>query len=194
MRVFIAVLVLIFSFQSWTKADDIRDFEIEGISIGDSLLDFANEEKIKSIISKDQYPNDKFTVYDVEKILKLKNYEYMTLTTKKNDDNYIVTGVGGVMNYKKLDDCLEKKKLIQNDIEKLLTYNAKEEVKYPSQRDKTGNSIIYGVQYYFKAYPSVEGITINCAHFTTESNITRTLKVSAESQEYAYFLIHEAYK
>jgi len=194
MRVFITVIVLIFSLQSWTKADDIRDFEIEGISIGDSLLDFANEEKIKSIISKDQYPNDKFTIYDVEKILKLKNYEYMTLTTKKNDDNYIVTGVGGVMNYKKLDDCLEKKKSIQNDIEKLLTYNAKEEVKYPSQRDKTGNSIIYGVQYYFKAYPSVEGITINCSHFTTESNIVRTLKVSAESEEYAYFIINEAYK
>ena len=40
MRVFITVLVLIFSLQSWTKADDISDFEIEGMSIGDSLLDF----------------------------------------------------------------------------------------------------------------------------------------------------------
>ena len=34
------VLVLISGFQSWTKADDIRDFQIEGMSIGDSLLDF----------------------------------------------------------------------------------------------------------------------------------------------------------
>ena len=40
MRIFIAVLVLIFSFQTLTKADDIRDFEIEGMCIGDSLLDF----------------------------------------------------------------------------------------------------------------------------------------------------------
>ena len=40
MRVFVAVLVLIFSLQSLTKADDIRDFEIEGMSIGDSLLDY----------------------------------------------------------------------------------------------------------------------------------------------------------
>ena len=39
MRIFLSVLILIFSFQSLTKADDIRDFEIEGISIGDSLLD-----------------------------------------------------------------------------------------------------------------------------------------------------------
>ena len=39
-RVFLSVLILIFSLQSWTKADDIRDFEIEGMSIGDSALDY----------------------------------------------------------------------------------------------------------------------------------------------------------
>ena len=52
MRVFIAVLVLIFSLQSWTKADDISDFEIEGISIGDSALDFFSESEIKKNSSK----------------------------------------------------------------------------------------------------------------------------------------------
>ena len=44
MRVFLTVLILIFSLQSWTKADDIRDFEIEGISIGESLLKYFDEE------------------------------------------------------------------------------------------------------------------------------------------------------
>ena len=53
MRVFIAVLVLIFSFQSWTKADDIRDFEIEGMSIGDSLLDYHSKEIIKGYTRSD---------------------------------------------------------------------------------------------------------------------------------------------
>jgi hypothetical protein len=33
-------------------ADDISDFEIEGISIGDSLLDYISEEKIKSEIER----------------------------------------------------------------------------------------------------------------------------------------------
>ena len=40
------VLGLTFNFQSLTKADDIRDFEIEGISIGDSLLNFMTESEI----------------------------------------------------------------------------------------------------------------------------------------------------
>ena len=41
LRVFISIIILIFSFQSLSKADDIRDFEIEGISVGDSLLNHA---------------------------------------------------------------------------------------------------------------------------------------------------------
>ena len=40
MRVLITVIILIFSFQSWARADDIRDFQIEGMSLGDSALDF----------------------------------------------------------------------------------------------------------------------------------------------------------
>ena len=58
MRVFIAVLVLIFSFQSWTKADDINDLELEGMSVGDSTLKFFTE----SHITKNtwDYPNNEF--------------------------------------------------------------------------------------------------------------------------------------
>ena len=84
MRLFIAVLVLIFSLQSWTKADDIQEFEIEGISVGDSLLDFASEKKIKSAKAITQYPNNKYTVYEVD-FVQIENYEYMGVTTKTND-------------------------------------------------------------------------------------------------------------
>ena len=48
MKVFIAVIVLIFSLQSWTKANDIRDFEIEGMSIGNSLLEFMSLDEINN--------------------------------------------------------------------------------------------------------------------------------------------------
>ena len=63
MRVFIAVLVLIFSLQSLTKADDIRDFEIEGMSVGDSLLDHFSESKIKESKQETQYPaSDRYII------------------------------------------------------------------------------------------------------------------------------------
>ena len=55
------LLVLIFSFfllsSSSVFADDISDFQIEGISIGDSLLDYMTEDEIlKEIeLNKDDY-------------------------------------------------------------------------------------------------------------------------------------------
>ena len=63
MRVFLSALILIFGLQSWTKADDIRDFQIEGMSIGDSLLDFYQEDEINEkkihIQTKGIYINQK---------------------------------------------------------------------------------------------------------------------------------------
>ena len=58
MKRLLLILILIFSFQSLTKADDIRDFQIEGISIGDSLLDYFKINTIKSA-RKYEYSNDK---------------------------------------------------------------------------------------------------------------------------------------
>ena len=194
MRIFLSVLILIFSLQSWTKADDISEFEIEGVSVGDSLLKFANEEKIKSSISKQKYLNDKFTIYEAEMFVEIKKYDHLTVTTKKNDKSYVITNVSGSINYFELDDCLKKKTSIQNEIEKIINFNEKEEVKYPAKQDKTGNSMVHGVQYYLKPYPSNEAILINCYHFSTESNRQRNLSIDVNSEEFAYFLINEAHK
>jgi len=40
------LFLILFSFQTLSLADDISDFQIEGMSIGDSLLDYFSEEEI----------------------------------------------------------------------------------------------------------------------------------------------------
>ena len=40
-----------FTLQAPSWADDIRDFEIEGISIGDSLLNYFSEEEIRNNVN-----------------------------------------------------------------------------------------------------------------------------------------------
>ena len=57
MKKFLAILILIFSLQTPSQADDISEFEIEGISIGDSALDFFTEGQIKD--NSFDYYNDK---------------------------------------------------------------------------------------------------------------------------------------
>ena len=49
MKTFILIFLLFISFQSLTKSDDISDFEIEGISIGDNALDHLAKVKSKII-------------------------------------------------------------------------------------------------------------------------------------------------
>ena len=55
----LAYVFFIFFITSDVKADDIRDFQIEGMSVGDSLLDYLPKSEIK----KNFYPNSKKFAY-----------------------------------------------------------------------------------------------------------------------------------
>ena len=44
------IFLFIFLLPNWTKADDIKDFEIEGLSVGSSLLDHFSLKKIKASV------------------------------------------------------------------------------------------------------------------------------------------------
>ena len=73
-RLFLYLFLILFTLQIPSQADDIRDFEIEGMSIGDSALDYFSEEEIKKVKififkSKDYfsaqiYNDSKFVLYD----------------------------------------------------------------------------------------------------------------------------------
>ena len=125
MRVFIIFLVLVFNLQSLTKADDVRDFEIEGISVGDSLLDHF---KIKTINSarKYKYKNNKFYSIDIWSD-KFNQYAAIQFHLKKDDEKYIIQSLSGTLIFGELgiydskssDECKNKKKLIMNSINSL---------------------------------------------------------------------------
>ena len=94
MKKFLGFLfVLIFS-TNISLADDISDFQIEGMSIGDSLLDYFSESEIKNT-EKIIYPaSDKF--YQIElKAQKESNYDKLSFILKKNDNLYKIFLVGG---------------------------------------------------------------------------------------------------
>ena len=47
MRIFLSVIIIIFNLQSKTIADDISDFQIEGISVGDSALNYFSKSELE---------------------------------------------------------------------------------------------------------------------------------------------------
>ena len=194
MKLFIAVLVLIFSLQSWTKADDIRDFQIEGISIGDSLLDHFSENEIKkSLNDKLAYPaSDKFSQIDPFK--EFINYEHISINIKKDDKKYIIHQIKGTLYYNnKIKECFNKKEKIVNEVSAILESFKKEEYTSDFQKN-AGKSKAYITEFILN-----EGsIRIWCSEWDKKHEKTKnwedSLNVDVSTNEYLNWLDKEAYK
>ena len=114
------VLGLGFTFN--VSADDVRDFEIEGISIGDSLLDHFKIKTIKSA-RKYEYKNTKFYSIDIWSD-KFNQYAAIQFHLKEKDKKYVIHSLSGTLIFGKLgiydsksnDVCKNKKKLIMDSI------------------------------------------------------------------------------
>ena len=82
MKNFLIIIVLSLSLMPPAKSDDISDFQIDGVSIGDSLLDHYSEYEIKKAMNyPNQYNSDEFKMALFES--KSKNYEAMQFHVKK---------------------------------------------------------------------------------------------------------------
>ena len=85
MRIFIAVLVLIFSLQSWSKANEISEFLVEGIGVNESALNFFDKNYIDSNGSSKGYKSKKFK-YATLKSDKFEMYDDIQIHYLKNDN------------------------------------------------------------------------------------------------------------
>ena len=51
------LFLILFTLQAPSWADDIRDFEIEGMSVGDSALDYFSKNELENKFIKIEYPS-----------------------------------------------------------------------------------------------------------------------------------------
>ena len=194
MRVFIAVIVLIFSLQSWTKADDIRDFQIEGMSIGDSLMDYFSESEINKSRKVKKYKDKTYTTLQFDDF-KSENYDYISLSYKTNDKFYIIVGVSGGKYYdKKIKDCYKKQDEIYEDLQELFPNAKLYEVRI---RKMTGLKNSTTRQAYLKLKDgSFSGI--QCYKYGKEDNLATkrkdVLRVNLFKKKYNYWLVNVAFK
>ena len=72
MKKLLYIIILTFIFQSLTKANDIIDFQIEGMSIGDSLTDYFTKKDIRTEKKyRIKYPNsNKFSAINIVRVAK----------------------------------------------------------------------------------------------------------------------------
>ena len=147
MKRFFFILILTFFFQFQIKADDIRDFQIEGMSIGDSALDYFSESEIKKN-KKNWYRDKKF--YGVEIKAKSKKFDSLQFHFKTGDRKYIIQAVGGLIFFKNdIKSCQALKKTIDNDIKDLfIKARVSDKGKRKHTADKSGKSFTTDTYYY----------------------------------------------
>ena len=142
MKRLLLILILTFSFQILTKADDISDFQIERMSIGDSLLDYFSKKEISKFINYDDLPSDmKFRIAEVYsgKKINMKQYDGMQLYYKPKDPKYIIYALGGFLDCKNKSDCNEIFNEVSGDLKKIYKNGKKKTVIHPD--DESGKSI-----------------------------------------------------
>ena len=193
-KVFLIALILIFSLHSWTKADDISEFEIEGISVGDSLLDHFNQSEIKKAFDNiTYYPNPKYGIILFEKKY-FETYEGVQIHFQNKDKKIIVYGIDGNLYFEKdMSKCYDKKDKIVSSLKNMFKdtniYNQKKN----HSADKTGNSKIEQTVFPLK---NDEAIVVSCTDWSKVLNSkgwTDELKVTIISNTLSQFINNEAY-
>ena len=191
-RLSLYLFLLLFALPTPSQADDIRDFQIEGMSIGDSLLDYMTEAEIKSAAQNStKMGKDFLIIYYYYEPGGSKLYDYISVTYKVNDKKYLIHSIAGYLDFaNNIKACIEKKKEIQNEIKELFKDAKIDDRKNKKHNyDKSGKSKFWSFDIALKsgAWASV-GCTDWSEKMTNEKGWVDALDIGVNSVEYTEFL------
>ncbi|MBD1147744.1 hypothetical protein IDH28_02800, partial [Pelagibacterales bacterium SAG-MED31] len=153
MKTLLTLFVLFFS--SSVFAEDISDFELEGISIGDSLLDYVNIENINQETeynSKDYYYLKNPKLFGEVYIRDAAGqYDSLSFFIKPNDPKFKIHLLrGNIIFNERRNECLNKKKEIVEGVESDLVNLEKRERNFNHAIDPSGKSKVFTTQFLFE--------------------------------------------
>jgi len=191
MKNFILIIVLIFNLQSFAKAGDVQDFEIEGISVGNSAFKFFS----KSEIDKQKnyvYKSKKYAMYG--KNLENSNFD-MVLIEFIDSGNYIVNSVIGKIFYNKnnFNECSKQENIILAELKEQFKNNASytNHGVLPHEGDPSGKS--KGSWHTFDLNDGSGIIYLECMDWAEDTGKWDNLRVTIFNKEFNDFLQTEAY-
>tara|TARA_B100000902_G_scaffold370055_1_gene394842 strand:+ start:1388 stop:1888 length:501 start_codon:yes stop_codon:yes gene_type:complete len=164
-------------------ADDISEFEIEGMSIGDSLLKFFNKKTIDE--NKVFYKSNKFYQVSIDKY-NFQIYDGVNFQIKNNDNNYIIYSLSGVIK-KDIKKCLRNQKQVLSEIKSLFN---NPQIIDEGKREHAAyeNSFTYDI------YVMVNNdmISVSC-YDMNDNNFSDVMLINVDTAEFNDFLNNEAH-
>ena len=182
------ILILSLSLQPLSKADDISNFQIEGMSIGDSLLDYTSKQEIIDT-SNAPYNSKKFSMYS-KLFEEGSKYDGYLVHYKTDDPKFIIKALQGMILFKNnFSECLKIKKTIVSDLDQ--TFNDMKKNSWQSKHaaDKSGKSISNNTEFSLK----FGHIRIICNDWSDNMEYVDKLAVSIVTKEFDYWINNEAY-
>jgi hypothetical protein len=177
-----------------SKADDIKDFQIEGMGIGDSIIDFVNKDEIKNKMITNYPGSKKFSRF----YKKFSQYAHVQFHFKTKDKNFIIQGIEGVNYFKNnLANCLKDQKTVIKDIKGSLTNAIINDMGQQIHKEKDGSIRSHTYNSYIEFDNGFLDITCTDWSKSYESNhetVTDSLKVSFITKELDDWLQNEAWK
>jgi hypothetical protein len=189
MKRLLLIFILTLSFQSWAKADDIKDFEIEGMSLGDSALDYFTENEIKKNIMweyNDDKKNNEFVVVEFYNYKSAKQYDGIQIAIKPEDKEYKIYIIVGALHFEniKIEDCYDEMEKIDAELSNMFSSASREKDDYKLTTDITDKSKITSVYYHFADGGNA---SVQCYYYSknyVDSGAKNNLKVAIRSSEY----------
>ena len=206
MKKFLTILFINFYLATPSQANDIKDFQIEGMGYGESLLDYFDKELIdkeKNSIYSMKYKNNKYVQigasYKKDYALRITSntYDDLSIILKTDDDTYKIYSIGGRNFCKDIAICKSLKKKIETDLKNLfgktveITKNDRDH-----SADITGNSKTYNTYFQFNsgAYILVTVYDWSESYKNNGMTFLDNLKVVIVGPEFDNFLQNVQYK
>ena len=181
----IYLFLVFFSFPVYSFAENVRDLEIAGMSLGDSLLDYFSE---KEILTNQPYlemeKEDLFKTVSFYKNISSEQYDGVSIMYKDKNNKFIIHKLKGIILYSNnIKDCYSKKNEITEDLSVLFKDTEWENSEY---KDEDGF-------FSFSRKSLGEGnVSISCYDWsnqiTEEKKWTDNLRVTIETKEYTKWL------
>ena len=109
MKKILGIVFLSFFLSTSVHSNNIKDFKIENISIGDSALDYFNETELEN--GELDWFNYSYKEFATSLVSGKGIYDWFKISYKSDDDNFTIEGLVGIVVKKKYDDAECNKEL-----------------------------------------------------------------------------------
>ena len=150
------LIILVLSFQKPSLAENIRNFQIEGMKIGDSALEYFSKSQLEDY--EQGWHNFSYNDYSTSYMPGKGIYNWFLVSYKNDDDNFTIEGLVGGLEKNNYDvkECNNKLDVTALNISKLFKNTSQEEKKsYKLEQDAaqtypfTGKSVVTSLSFNF---------------------------------------------